>query len=90
MNIYDKITNCEKIVCFIEGCHINQISIIYKKNMMTTLFYDEVISIIDSVAKHCLIEDITLCGYEREDSKKMNMIFKGGYIELQELIRGGI
>ena len=91
MSIYDKITNCDKIVCFINGSNINHISVIYKKDMVKThFFYDAVISIIDSTAKHFLIEDITLCGYETVNSKEIKSIFKGCYTNFQKLLRGVI
>ena len=90
MNIYDKITNCEKIACFIDGSNIDHISVIYKKGMLKTQYYEAVISAIDSIAKHFLIEDITLCGYETVNSKEMKSIFKGSYTTLQKLIRGVI
>lgn len=90
MSIYDKITNCEKIVCFIDGSNINHISVIYKKDMLKTQYYEAVISIINSTAKHFLIEDITLCGYEAVNSKVLQSIFKGSYTKLQKLIRGVI
>lgn len=88
MNIYDKITNCEKIVCFIDGSNINHISVIYKKDMLKTQYYEAVISIIDSTTKHFLIEDIKLCGYETVNSKEIKSIFEGSYTKLQKLIRG--
>lgn len=90
MNIYDKITNCEKIICFIDGDNINHISLFYKKDKSKTQYYEAVISIIDSIAKHFLIEDITLCGYETVNSKEMKSIFKGCYTKLQKTIRGVI
>ena len=90
MNVYDKITDCDKIVCFIDGSNINQISVIYKKDMLKTQFYDAVISIIDSTAKHFLIEDITLCGYETVNSKEIKSIFKGCYTKFQKILRGVI
>lgn len=91
MNIYDKITNCEKIACFIDGSNINQISVIYKKDMVKThYYYDAVISMINSTAKHFLIEDITICGYETVNSKQTKSIFKGSYTELQKAMRGVI
>lgn len=90
MNIYDKITSCDKIACFIDGNSINHISVIYKKDMLKTQYYEAVISIINSTAKHFLIEDITLCGYETVNSKEMKSIFNGSYTKLQKLIRGVI
>ena len=90
MNIYEKITKCDKIACFIDGSTINHISIIYKKDMLKTQYYDAVISIINSIAKHFLIEDITICGYETVNSKQTKSIFKGSYTELQKAMRGVI
>lgn len=90
MNIYDKIMNCEKIACFIDGSNISHISIIYKKDMLKTQYYEAVISIINSTAKHFLIEDITICGYETVNSTQTKSIFKGSYTELQKAMRGVI
>lgn len=90
MNIYDKITNCDKIVCFIEGLNTNSILIIYKKDMLKTQFYEAVISLIDKFANTFLITTVTLSGYETVNSKEMKSIFKDSYTKLQKLIRGVI
>ena len=90
MNIYDKITNCEKIVCFIEGSNTNSILIIYKKDMLKTQFYEAAISLIDKFANTFLITTVTLCGYETENSKELKTIFTGTYTNLQKAMRGVI
>lgn len=90
MNIYDKITKYDKIVCFIEGSNTNSILIIYKKDMLKTQFYEAVISLIDRFASTFLITVVTLCGYEKENSKELKTIFNGSYTYLQNLIRGVI
>lgn len=90
MNIYDKITNCDKITCFIEGSNTNSILIIYKKDMLKTQFYEAIISLIDRFASIFLITTVTLCGYEMENSKELKTIFTGSYTDLQKLIRGVI
>lgn len=88
MNIYDKITNCDKITCFIEGYNTNSILIIYKKDMLKTQFYEAIVSLIDKFVNIFSIKTVTLCGYETENSKELKSIFTGSYTELQKLIRG--
>lgn len=90
MNIYDKITSCDKIVCFIEGSNTNSILIIYKKDMLKTQLYDAIISLIDKFANTFLITTVTLCGYETENSKELKTIFNGSYTNLQKNIRGDL
>ena len=90
MNIYDKITSCEKIACFIEGPNINNIVFLYKKEMLKSQFYDATMSFIDNYAKSFLIKEVTICGYETEYSKEIKSLFSGSYTELQKVIRGVI
>lgn len=90
MNIYDKITSCDKIAIFIEGSNTNSILFIYKKDMLKTQFYEAIISLIGKFANTFFITSVTLCGYETEDSKELKTLFAGSYIELQKLIRGVI
>lgn len=87
MNIYDKITNCEKITCFIEGDNINCVTLYYKKKMSKIQFYDATISFIDNCAKSFLLKEVTICGYKTENSKVLKTLFSGSYIELQKLFR---
>lgn len=87
MNIYDKITNCEKIVCFIEGVNIKGMTIFYKKELMKSQFYDATITFVDNCTKSFLIKEITICGYETENSKELKSLFSGSYIKLQKAIR---
>lgn len=88
MNIYDKITNCEKIICFIVGDNIKSVTILYKKEMLESQFYDATMSHIDNYAKSFLIKEVTICGYETEDSKTLKSVFSGSYTKLQKTIRG--
>lgn len=90
MNIYDKITSCEKIVCFIEGVNIKGMAIFYKKAMLKSQFYDAIMSFIDNSAKSFLIKEVIICGYETENSKELKSLFSGSYTKLQKLIRGVI
>lgn len=90
MNIYDKITNCEKIICFIEGDNVKHISILYKKEMLKSQFYDATITVVANYAKSFLIKEVTICGYETENSKELKSLFSGSYIKLQKTIRGVI
>lgn len=68
MNIYDKITNCEKIICFIEGDNVKLMTILYKKEMLKSQFYDNTITFVDNCAKTFLIKEVTICGYEDRKS----------------------
>lgn len=90
MNIYDKITNCDKIICFIEGDNINSVTILYKKEMLKSQFYNATISLINNYAKSFLIKEVTICGYETENSKLLKSLFSGSYVKLQKSIRGVI
>lgn len=90
MNIYDKITSCDKITCFIEGDNINSVTILYKKEILKSQFYDAVISFVDNCAKSFLIKEVTICGYETENSKELKSLFSGSYTKLQKTIRGVI
>lgn len=90
MNIYDKITSCEKIICFIEGANINCMSMFYKKEMLKSQFYYVTLSFIDNTANSIPIKCITICGYETENSKELKSLFTGSHIKLQKLIRGVI
>lgn len=90
MNIYDKITGCEKIVCFIEGANINSISIFYKKELLKSQFYYVVLSYIDNIANNVPVKDITISGYETENSIVLKPLFSGNHIKLQKAIRGVI
>lgn len=87
MNIYDKLTSCEKIVCFIEGVNINCMSIFYKKELLKSQFYYVILAFIDNTAKNIPIKCITICGYETENSKELKSLFTGNHIKLQKLIR---
>lgn len=90
MNIYDKITNCDKIICFIEGANIKGMSIFYKKEMFKSRFYFAIMAFIDDTTKNFPIKCITICGYTTEDSKTLKSLFSGTYTELQTAIRGVI
>lgn len=90
MNIYDKIISCDKITCFIEGDNIKSVTILYKKEMLKSQFYDATMSLIDNYTKSFLIKEVTLCGYETENSKELKSLFSGSYTKLQKAIRGVI
>lgn len=90
MNIYDKITGCDKITCFIEGDNIKSVTILYKKEMLKSQFYDAIMSLIDNSAKSFLIKEVVICGYETENSKTLKSLFSGSYTKLQKAIRGVI
>lgn len=90
MNIYDKITNCEKIICFIEGENIKSVTILYKKELLKSQFYNATMSLIGNYAKSFLIKEVTICGYETENSKELKPLFSGSYTKLQKSIRGVI
>lgn len=90
MNIYDKITSCDKITCFIEGDNIKSVTILYKKEMLKSQFYDATISFVDNYAKTFLIKEVIICGYETENSKLLKSLFSGSYAKLQKSIRGVI
>lgn len=90
MNIYDKITSCDKITCFIEGDNIRSVTILYKKEMLKSQFYDATISLIDNCTKSFLIKEVTICGYETENSNTLKSLFSGSYTKLQKSIRGVI
>lgn len=90
MNIYDKISNCDKIVCFIEGANINCISMFYKKEMLASQFYFTILTFIGDAATNIPIKDIIICGYETENSKTLKSLFSGNYAKLQKAMRGVI
>ena len=90
MNIYDKITSCDKIVCFIEGVNINCMSIFYKKKVLESQFYLATMTFIADTATNFPIKEITICGYETENSKTLKSLFSGNYVELQKAMRGVI
>lgn len=90
MKLYDKITNCDKITCFIEGDNIKSVIILYKKEMLKSQFYDATMSLIDNYAKSFLIKEVTICGYETENSTVLKPLFSGSYTKLQKTIRGVI
>lgn len=90
MSIYDKITNCEKIICFIEGENFKSITILYKKEMLKSQFYDATMSLINNSAKTCLIKEVIINGYETENCKVLKPVFSGTYTKLQKAIRGVI
>lgn len=90
MNIYDKITNCEKIICFIEGDNIKNVTVLYKKELLKSQFYNATMSLIDNCAKSFLIKEVMICGYETENSKVLKSLFSGSYTKLQKSIRGVI
>lgn len=90
MNIYDKITSCEKIACFIEGPNINNIVFLYKKDMLKSQFYDVTLSTVDNCAKTFLINDVLIYGYETLYSKEAKPLFSGSYAELQKTMRSVI
>ena len=88
MNIYDKITNCDKITCFIEGDNVKNVTMLYKKEMLKSQFFDATISLIDNYAKTFLIKEVIICGYETENSNTLKSLFSGSYTKLQKSIRG--
>lgn len=90
MNIYDKITECDKIVCFIEGANIKGMSIFYKKEMLKSQFYFATLSFINDATENFPIKCITICGYETENSKILKSIFSGSYEELVKAMRSVI
>ena len=90
MNIYDKITSCDKITCFIEGDNFKSVTILYKKKMLKSQFYDATITFIDNCAMSFLIKEVTICGYETENSKELKSLFSGSCVKLQKAIRGVI
>lgn len=90
MNIYDKITSCDKITCFIEGDNIKSVTILYKKELLKSQFYDATMSLIDNYARSFLIKEVIICGYETENSIHLKSLFSGSYTELQKTIRGVI
>lgn len=90
MNIYDKITSCDEIICFIEGDNFKSVTFLYKKEMLKSQFYDATMSFIDNYAKSFLIKEVVINGNETENGILHKSLFSGSYVKLQKAIRGVI